>query len=100
MFWSPSGRLFSKFKMSEVECSSASENVVGSDEDDEIQLSSHALAALNEFLAEKNAREEQLRRLAEAEDKDQVLNDIDLEENWVPRELALSLKFVLMSFVF
>jgi len=53
------------------------------DEDDEPQLSSHALAALNSFLAEKQQKEEQLQRLAEADNSDPLLDEIDLEEDWV-----------------
>ena len=36
---------------------------VDEEEDDEVQLSISTLAALNEFLSEKNEREEKLRRL-------------------------------------
>nr|CAG4650348.1 EOG090X0ABW [Sida crystallina] len=67
--------------MSAIE--SAVENPrVDSEDDDEPQLSCYALAALNEFLAEKNEKEEKLRHLAEAEDKDHLLNEIDLDEDW------------------
>ena len=52
-------------------------------DDEPPQLSPEALAALNEFLTEKNAREERLRTIAEAAAKGDNLDDIDVDENWV-----------------
>nr|CAG4637218.1 EOG090X0ABW [Ceriodaphnia reticulata] len=53
------------------------------DDDDEPQLSLSTLAALNEFLAEKNEREEKLRQIAEAaENSDKLLDEVVLEEDW------------------
>ena len=53
-------------------------------DDESPQLSMATLAALNEFLTEKNAREERLRTIAEAAaNGDNDLNDIDLDEDWV-----------------
>lgn len=51
-------------------------------DDEPPQLSPEALAALNEFLTEKNAREERLRTIAEAAAKGDNLDDIDVDENW------------------
>lgn len=54
------------------------------DDDSEPQLSLSTLAALNEFLSERNEREERLRVIAEAAEKcDKVLDDVVLEEDWV-----------------
>lgn len=54
------------------------------EEDDEPQLSLSTLAALNEFLSEKNEREERLRMIADAAEKsDNVLDEVVLEEDWV-----------------
>lgn len=53
------------------------------EEDDDPQLSSSALAALNEFLAEKNEREERLRQIAESTGNGKLLEDVELEEDWV-----------------
>lgn len=76
-------------------CASGSEQLKMSDEqktisnkekeeDDEPQLSLSTLAALNEFLAEKNEREEKLRQIAEAaENSDKLLDEVVLEEDWV-----------------
>ena len=55
------------------------------EDDEEIQLSLSTQAALKEFLSEKNDREERLKQIAESAlnaDK-QLLNEIDLEEDWV-----------------
>ena len=55
------------------------------EDDEEIQLSLSTQAALKEFLSEKNEREERLKQIAESAlnaDK-QLLNEIDLEEDWV-----------------
>ena len=54
-------------------------------DNDEVQLSLSTLAALNEFLAEKNEREERLKQIAESAsnaDK-QLLDEIHLDEDWV-----------------
>lgn len=61
-------------------------NTLADDEgdNDEVQLSLSTLAALNEFLAEKNEREERLKQIAESAsnaDK-QLLDEIHLEEDW------------------
>jgi transposase len=55
------------------------------EDDEEIQLSLSTQAALKEFLSEKNEREERLKQIAESAlnaDK-QLLDEIDLEEDWV-----------------
>ena len=58
------------------------------EDDDEPQLSLSTLAALNEFLTEKNEREEKLRLIAEAaENSDRLLDEVVLEEDWVKLEI-------------
>ena len=67
--------------MSEIESGDVKRE--GSD-DEEPQLSEFALAALKEFLAEKNEREEQLRKIAEAAENDEkLLDEVQIEEDWV-----------------
>lgn len=57
---------------------------VDEEEDDEVQLSISTLAALNEFLSEKNEREEKLKAIAESTASNKnLLDEIDLEEDWV-----------------
>nr|CAG4646447.1 EOG090X0ABW [Macrothrix elegans] len=51
-------------------------------DDDEPELSSSTLAALNEFLAEKNKREERLRQLAEAASSGANVDEVELDEDW------------------
>nr|CAG4636376.1 EOG090X0ABW [Eubosmina coregoni] len=56
---------------------------VDEEEDDEVQLSISTLAALNEFLSEKNEREEKLKAIAESTASNKnLLDEIDLEEDW------------------
>ena len=59
--------------------------VDGDESDEEPQLSQSALAALNEFLTERNLREERLQQIAQAAvvEGDNLLNEIELEEDWV-----------------
>ena len=57
---------------------------VDEEEDDEVQLSISTLAALNEFLSEKNEREEKIKAIAESTASNKnLLDEIDLEEDWV-----------------
>lgn len=59
-------------------------------DDDVPQLSLSTLAALNEFLAEKNEREEKLRALAESAGNDEkVLDDVVVEEDWVSADFSI-----------
>ena len=54
------------------------------EDDDEPELSLSTLAALNEFLSEKQEREERLRSIAESAEKDdKILDEVVLEEDWV-----------------
>jgi len=52
-------------------------------DDESPELSLATLAALNEFLTEKRAREERLRIIAETAANGDDLDDIVLDEDWV-----------------
>lgn len=62
-------------------------------DDDQPQLSSSTLAALQEFLREKEEREDLLKRRAE---EDQI-PDTPFDENWVSKKKKYSGRFFLNS---
>jgi len=61
---------------------------LGNEDEEELCLSQSALAALNEFLAEKKEREEKLQAIAQSatensSDPSKLLDEVDLDEDWV-----------------
>ena len=61
---------------------------LGNEDEEELCLSHSALAALNEFLAEKKEREEKLQAIAQSatensSDPSKLLDEVDLDEDWV-----------------
>ena len=55
------------------------------DDEEDLKLSESSLAALNEFLAERKEREEKLQQIAQAaaESDQHLLDEVDLDEDWV-----------------
>nr|CAG4641900.1 EOG090X0ABW [Eurycercus lamellatus] len=68
--------------MSQEESVTADTEKTEENEDECIQLSQAALDALNEYLAEKNEREQRLRLIEESASNSDLLDEVDLEENW------------------